>query len=315
MLGTGGTVGAAYHAGALYGLWHHTGWDARQATSIVGTSAGSLVGALIRGGASPADLVALARRDGNGGEVADERLAAMQRTSVVTTPGLHQVVGAVRPPTATALLRSVRHASLRPWLLSIPRGTTVDLHPLLLGLDDLVAKSDGAVGWPTDSLRVCTVDARTGRRRVLDHRSGVPLSVAVAASCAVPGLFVAQRASGTELVDGGVHSTTNADVLVDDDLDEVWVVAPMAGSTFRRRTTLAVHWKVERSLRRELRYLDDDVPVRTVVPGRDLDDMLGVDLMDEGRTTDAVLAGFLQAGELASRLASAAQMSGAAQSP
>ena len=63
VLGAGGTVGCAYHAGVLAGLQHHTGWDARDAVSIVGTSAGSLVGALLRVGLGPDDLVALLGQD------------------------------------------------------------------------------------------------------------------------------------------------------------------------------------------------------------------------------------------------------------
>jgi len=44
VLGAGGTVGAAYHAGALTALQHDLGWDARDAAVVVGTSAGSIVG-------------------------------------------------------------------------------------------------------------------------------------------------------------------------------------------------------------------------------------------------------------------------------
>ena len=45
MLGAGGAVGHAFHAGVLAALSDETGWDAGDAEVIVGTSAGSLVGA------------------------------------------------------------------------------------------------------------------------------------------------------------------------------------------------------------------------------------------------------------------------------
>ena len=59
VLGGGGTIGAAYHAGVLAALHHDLGWDARRAEVVVGTSAGSLVGGLLRLGVPPDDLAAL----------------------------------------------------------------------------------------------------------------------------------------------------------------------------------------------------------------------------------------------------------------
>src|SRR5947208_6773124 len=58
VLGAGGVVGGAYHAGALTALEHDLGWDPRDANVIVGTSAGSLVGALLRTGIPASDLAA-----------------------------------------------------------------------------------------------------------------------------------------------------------------------------------------------------------------------------------------------------------------
>ena len=48
VLGGGGIAGMAFHAGVLLALHHDLGWDARDADVIVGTSAGSIVGALLR---------------------------------------------------------------------------------------------------------------------------------------------------------------------------------------------------------------------------------------------------------------------------
>jgi NTE family protein len=58
VLGAGGVIGHAFHAGVLDGLCDATGWDPRDAEVIVGTSAGSVVGALLRAGFSPRDLAA-----------------------------------------------------------------------------------------------------------------------------------------------------------------------------------------------------------------------------------------------------------------
>ena len=50
LLGGGGTVGIAWESGVLAGLADSCGFDARESTVIVGTSAGSAVGAEIVSG-------------------------------------------------------------------------------------------------------------------------------------------------------------------------------------------------------------------------------------------------------------------------
>jgi len=45
----------AFHAGMLAALAEVTGWDPREAEVVVGTSAGSVVGALLRAGMSAED--------------------------------------------------------------------------------------------------------------------------------------------------------------------------------------------------------------------------------------------------------------------
>jgi len=55
VLGAGGIVGHAFHAGVLAALAEVTGWDPREAEVVVGTSAGSVVGALLRAGMSAED--------------------------------------------------------------------------------------------------------------------------------------------------------------------------------------------------------------------------------------------------------------------
>jgi NTE family protein len=60
VLGAGGTVGQAYHAGVLAALEHDLGWDPRTAEVIVGTSAGAITGALLRLGIPAHDLAAWA---------------------------------------------------------------------------------------------------------------------------------------------------------------------------------------------------------------------------------------------------------------
>ena len=81
------------------------------------------------------------------------------------------------------------------------------------------------------------------------------LAAAVLASCAIPGYFRPVDIGGTEYVDGGVHSATNADVLRSDGLDVVVIISSMSaahGSAngadgWLRRT---VHRRMEREIAR-----------------------------------------------------------------
>lgn len=298
VLGAGGTVGAAYHAGVLFSIEHHTGFDPRDATQIVGTSAGSLVGALLRAGVASDELVRLARRDD--GPHLPEHLRDLHRASLVDVPSALELMWSVRPPTLGAVANAVRHRSAWPWLLSWSRAARFDLQPLLAELDHLCGDC-----WPRADLKVCTVSASDGVRRVLDASSGAPLSHAVAASCAVPGLFRPQQIGGRSLVDGGVWSVTNVDALdfssTSAPIDEVWVVAPMAGATFRKRSTNWVHRHIDRRLQRELGRVPVGMPVRLFTPGRESSEVMGLDLMSDDRASETILAGFLEAGSRTGR--------------
>src|SRR5688500_17649462 len=63
VLGAGGVVGMAYHAGVLHALEQEAGFAADAADLIVGTSAGSVVGAYVRAGWSTDDFWHLALGD------------------------------------------------------------------------------------------------------------------------------------------------------------------------------------------------------------------------------------------------------------
>ena len=82
VLGAGGAVGGAFHAAVLDALAEDTGWDPRTAEVIVGTSAGSVTGALLRAGLAPADLAARAL----GRPISPAGSAVLRRT-VLPAPG------------------------------------------------------------------------------------------------------------------------------------------------------------------------------------------------------------------------------------
>ena len=113
VLGAGGAVGHAFHSGVLSALTEETGWDARDAEIIVGTSAGSLVGAFLRAGLSPLDLLARATdmpMSNEGRALVDRATAATAHLSPIPSrPPRRSGLPAMSAP--GALLR----AAFRPW--------------------------------------------------------------------------------------------------------------------------------------------------------------------------------------------------------
>src|SRR4051794_38108426 len=56
VLGAGGATAMAFHAGTLLALSNDFGGDPREASTVVGTSAGSVLGTLLRSGLSADDV-------------------------------------------------------------------------------------------------------------------------------------------------------------------------------------------------------------------------------------------------------------------
>ena len=101
-------------------------------------------------------------------------------------------------------------------------------------------------------------------------------------------------------MDGGVHSVTNIDVLPFDRLDEVWVIAPMAGAVFQRFGTGGMRNRIAATLRHELRSVPRGMRVRLFEPQREASGAMGLDLMATDRAARTVLAGFLETGDAVS---------------
>lgn len=81
--------------------------------------------------------------------------------------------------------------------------------------------------WPATELLITSVDADTGELVVLDASSGVSLVDAVTASCAVPGVWPPVPLLGRTLIDGGTRSIANTALAQGH--DEVLVLLPMRG--------------------------------------------------------------------------------------
>ena len=84
-------------------------------------------------------------------------------------------------------------------------------------------------GWsPHPNLWVVACDYETGRR-VPSAATAPPqadLADAVAASCAIPGIYHPVTIAGRRYVDGGIYSASNLDLLRDEELDLVICLNP-----------------------------------------------------------------------------------------
>ncbi len=233
VLGAGGVAGGAFHAGVLAALAEATGWDPRSAAVVVGTSAGSITGASLRAGLPAADLLARAQDR----PLSAEGARVMQRVGPTGRPPPLRPSRSARPPAelAAALARAARRPfAARPWsvLATVVPDGSVSTDIISDGIGGLFSDA-----WPTAPLLICAVRQVDGRRVVFgrpEHRPPVP--DAVAASCAIPGFFSPVVIDGEPHIDGGVHSPTNADVVLDaGPLDLVLVSSPMSRQGRRPR--------------------------------------------------------------------------------
>jgi NTE family protein len=227
VLGAGGIAGGSFHAGVLAALHDALGWDARTASIVVGTSAGSLAGAGLRAGLSPADM--LARAEDRALSPAGARLLQ----HVGTPPRISPLRPRREANLPAQLLATLTRTAARPFAAR-PLAIFAGLLPEGAVSTDIISEGVAAFDrgtWPADPLWICAVRQRDGRRVVFgrgERRVGLP--EAVAASCAIPGFFQPVTIDGTAYIDGGVHSPTNADVLRSPelDLDLVLVSSPMS---------------------------------------------------------------------------------------
>lgn len=240
VLGAGGVLGGAWLVGALHALANETGWDPGSADYIVGTSAGSMIGALSASGVPPWFMVA----HSGGEEVsltgADGRPVSEADRSAGGSYRLHRGVPVLGPGSwrlaLASLARPYRYAPaalLAGWL---PEGL-VSSDPLR----DTVRRAAGH-GWaPHPNLWIMASDYEDGQLVAFGRKGAppAPLADAVAASCAVPGFYRPARIGGRRYIDGGVHSVSNLDVLAGLGLDLVICLNPMSSLHAPERQTIA----------------------------------------------------------------------------
>ena len=228
VLGAGGVVGHAFHAGVLSALAEATDWDARNAELIVGTSAGSVVGSVLRAGLAPADLAAQASGDEPSPEGAAFVARAERHTPRAPLPPSRPTRLGFPVMAAPGVLLRV---GMQPWQARVGVLAAAAMPAGTIPTDHVAAALRAVLpaAWP-EGLWITAVSLETGRRAVFgaDHTSTASVATAVAASCAIPGFFAPVSIDGVRFVDGGAHSPTNADLAAGLGLDLVIVSSPMS---------------------------------------------------------------------------------------
>lgn len=286
VLGGGGVLGGTWSVGALDAL-QDFGIDVDDFDIIVGTSAGSVLGALVTLGVSLEEM----RGHYAGDDVSTGPLANYafdpDRATGGHRPGVPRPLG---PGSPALIALSMRH----PGKLPVTAVLSALLPPGSRSLDQVSQLIDAANptgAWP-QRLWVVAMDFVDGHR-VVFGRSGAPvapLADAVVASCSIPGWFAPVAINGRAYVDGGAVSATSVDVLEHMGLDEVYVIAPMVSFATDHPTSLVA--RLERRWRGEVTRscLDEAENVRAqgtrvfiLGPGPEDLTAMGANLMDSSR--------------------------------
>ncbi len=197
VLGGGGIFQIAWQTGYL-AKTRELGVNLRQADRIVGTSAGSLVGSLLA-----ARRIALLDK-------AADLLARFTAVMSYLAP-----VGELSPSQQRAFDLMWAATDNDPQTIqAIGRAAMAADTPSARTMRRNVAVLVDYAWWPSRRLWVTAVDAYTSERVVFTKDSGVRTTRAVAASCALPGIYAPQPVLDRRCMDGAMSGTaTNSDLV------------------------------------------------------------------------------------------------------
>jgi NTE family protein len=230
VLGAGGVLGGAWLTGGLNALARETSWDPSSAEYVVGTSAGSVIGALLAAGIPPWFMIAHSAGESFAGlDGPDGRPAAEADRAGGADFRLHRGLPWLGPGSLRLGLASMRnplrHTPLQLLAGWLPAG--------LVSTDSIKEVVRRAVPgrWVEHPSYWAVACDYTSGRRVPFGRIDAPqasIADAVAASCAIPGFFRPVRIGGRRYVDGGIYSASNVDLLAGRGLDLVICLNPLS---------------------------------------------------------------------------------------
>lgn len=286
VLGGGGPVGVAWEFGLIAGL-EREGVRLADADLIIGTSAGSVVGASLAFG-RPAEALLATQH-----EIADDAAPRGAADGAFDLAPLMQQF--MKLYTSDAPPQQVR-AEIGAFALQAKTAMTEDEWLATFAASETL----GAGAWPERPYMCTAVDAETGEFVTWSKDSGVPLARAIASSCSVPGIFPPITINGRRYIDGGMRSATNADLAAG--YEKVVIVSVMSGM----ERAAAFPALAERAKKR----MDDELSAITskggayemLAPDEASRGVMGMNLMDFKRRGEIADAGLAQGRREAARL-------------
>ena len=206
VLAGGGVTGVAWETGVLLGI-RDAGHDIiANLDLVVGTSAGSTVGAQILSGMNLAELYA--------SQIAEKHNEISPQLDV---DALAIIFGEMALGGTTTDEQRIRIGELALG------ATTVD-EPTRRAV---IEKRLPSHNWPTTPLTLTAIDALSGEFVTWSKDSGVSLVDAVTSSCAVPSVWPCVTINNRRYYDGGLRNSANAYLATGH--TDVVVIAPMTG--------------------------------------------------------------------------------------
>jgi NTE family protein len=247
---------------------------------FVGTSAGSIVGAMLAHGRPTAELLAT------------QHAIASEDAPRGTTDGAYDLAPLIQQfiklYTSDAPPQQLR-AEIGQFALQAKVAMAEDEWLETFRTSDLIATGE----WPTKPYICTAVDAESGEFVAWSKEKGVPIARAIASSCCVPGIFPPITINGRKYIDGGMKSATNAELAAGH--DRVIVVSVTAGM---ERAATAFPAIAERAKKR----MDDELgaitsaggEVKMIIPDAESQAAFGTNLMDFNRRGEIADAGLRQ---------------------
>lgn len=204
VLGGGGITGIAWEAGVLAGLID-SGIKMNQVDKILGSSAGSFVGAI------------LANNQNMQAYYQDLAIHHSETDNAQLDPAIYDLW-------TKAFIKGRDNEQLIGQYL----GDIINSYPSNVSPEtrsDSIQQRLGNAKW-TDQLEITAINARTGKLSTFNENSGVSLKEAVTASGAVPGLWPHINLLGESWIDGGMVSSTNA--MLVSDYQDIIILAPLS---------------------------------------------------------------------------------------
>lgn len=267
VLGGGGVTGIAWMLGLLTAL-KQAGVDVTGAELVVGTSAGSVVGAQITSGKDLEEYYAA--------QLVDPSQTG-ERAVEFDAEKFQQI-----------MINLVREIGFNPQALRAGLGKlalTAETVPEEVRLD-IIRSRLPSQEWPDRKLLINAVDAENGDWQVFDRDSEVPLYQAVAASCAVPVVWPTVTIKGRRYMDGGMRSGTNADLAKG--YAKVLVIAPIVMPD-DAPALFGSNLKMEKEM-----LTGQGSRVLVLNPDQAALDAIGLNVLDPARREPAAKAGLAQ---------------------